>query len=143
MMFRLASWLLSYLFVAKAESKLFIYNELAANIYYVILSIVGYKLWRLDGLGIAFAINYILYLIQVYLISKIKYSFQFNFPFIKSYTLQLMLVIATLVVVLYGDTWFRYVAGCPFLIISMAASFIGLNKKLNLVEIVRNRIGKK
>lgn len=37
MILRFGSWVISFMFVAKAESKLFIKVELAANLYYLIL----------------------------------------------------------------------------------------------------------
>ena len=55
MMLRLAAWVISFLFVAKAESKLFIVNEGLACIYTVLFSIVGFKYWGLQGIGMAFA----------------------------------------------------------------------------------------
>ncbi len=65
MLLRLASWVISYMFVAKAESKLFIVNELLGNAYYLLFSIIGYKYWGLQGIGAAFALNFIVYLLLV------------------------------------------------------------------------------
>lgn len=140
MMFRLAAWLLSYLFVAKAESKLFIYNELAANIYYVGLSVICYNFWGLNGLGIAFALNYVIYFTQVYLISRFRYSFRFTSAFTREYLIQLTFVATTLAVVLLMHSIYSYVVGGIVLLTSATLSIKGLNKRINMVNVIKSKI---
>ena len=48
MMLRLSSWVISFLFVAKAESKLFMINELSANLYYLVFSLIAVSYTHLD-----------------------------------------------------------------------------------------------
>ena len=57
MMFRLVAWCINVLFVAKAESKIFLKLELSANIYYLVFSLVGYHFLGLTGFGMAFAME--------------------------------------------------------------------------------------
>lgn len=142
MMFRLSSWIISYQFVAKAESKLFMINETVTNILYLSMSILGYKIWGLTGLGIAFAANYILYFVQVYVISKIRYGFSFSNTFIKEYLIQLIFVVSALLIVLQLDGWIRYTVGCLVILVSSLLAIRGLDKKIGLLSLVRNLIQK-
>lgn len=142
MMLRLASWVISYLFVAKAESKLFVINELSSNLYYLVFSLIGYKTLGLTGLGIAFALEYIVYFIQCYLITRKRYNFSFSKSFIKSYGIQLLLIIACLIIVLTLNGRQKYIIGSLIIAISCYLGLKGLNEKMELLSFVRQRIKK-
>lgn len=143
MMLRLAAWVISYLFVAKAESKLFLKMELSANAYYLVFSFLGYKFLGLTGLGIAFALEYIVYFLQCYLIARRRYDFRFTSNFIKCYGIQLLLVIVCLVIVVIFSGWLKYTLGCIVIAISCFIGIKGLNQRMNLLGFVKNKIAKK
>ena len=143
MMLRLAAWVISYLFVAKAESKLFLKIELSANAYYLVFSLLGYKFFGLTGLGIAFALEYVVYFFQCYLIARNRYDFRFTTNFIKCYSIQLLLVIACLAIVMIFSGWLKYTLGCIIIAISCFLGVKGLNQRMNLLGFVKNKIAKK
>lgn len=143
MILRLASWVISFLFVAKAESKLFIINELSACIYYVVFSIGGYLLWGLKGLGIAFTLTYSVYFIQVYLIARLRYNFKFSYNFVLCYGIQLILICVCLIIVSTFVNWYKYIFGTIVIIVSILHGITGLNKRMNLKDIIKNRLIKK
>ena len=143
MMLRLAAWVISYLFVAKAESKLFIILELVANSTYLVFSLIGYKVLALTGLGIAFAMQYVVYFLIVYLIARKRYDFRFTANFIKCYGIQLLLVITCLAIVMIFSGWLKYTLGCIVIAISCFLGIKGLNQRMNLLGFVRNKIAKK
>lgn len=143
MMLRLAAWVISYLFVAKAESKLFIILELVANSTYLVFSLIGYKVLALTGLGIAFATQYVVYFLIVYLIARKRYDFRFTANFIKCYGIQLLLVITCLAIVMIFSGWLKYTLGCIVIAISCFLGIKGLNQRMNLLGFVRNKIAKK
>lgn len=143
MMLRLAAWVISFLFVAKAESKLFLKLELSANIYYLVFSLVGYHFWGLTGLGLAFAMEYVVYFIQCYLIARKRYDFRFSNSFIKCYSIQLLLVIACLAIVMVFDGWMKYTFGSAIIALSCYLGIRGLNQRMNLFGFVKNKIARK
>lgn len=143
MMLRLAAWVISYLFVAKAESKLFLKLELSANLYYLLFSLVGYHFFGLTGLGIAFAMEYAVYFIQCYLIARKRYEFRFSNSFIRYYCIQLLLVVTCLAIIMIIDGWMRYTIGGVIIVVSCFLGIKGLNQRMNLLELVRNKIVKK
>lgn len=143
MMLRFGAWIISYLFVAKAESKLFVKVELSANAYYLVFSLLGYKFIGITGLGIAFALEYVVYFLQCYLIARKRYGFRFTSNFIKCYGIQLLLVIACLAIVMIFSGWLKYALGCIVIAISCILGIKGLNQRMNLLEFVKNKIAKK
>ena len=143
MILRLAAWIISYLFVAKAESKLFLKLELSANIFYLVFSLVGYHYIGLMGLGIAFAMEYVVYCLMCYLIARKKYEFKFSNSFIKCYGVQFLLVVACLAVVMVFDGWMKYTFGIVIIAISSYLGLKGLNQRMNLLGFVKNKIARK
>lgn len=140
MMLRLAAWVISFLYVAKAESRLFIKLELSANLTYLIFSLLGYKVLGLTGLGIAFALQYVIYFMQVYFIARKRYEFRFSGTFIRCYVSQLLLVVSCLIIVLVFDGWMKYMFGTVIIILSSYLGLKGLNQRMNLFEFIKNRI---
>lgn len=59
--FKIAAWLMAYLMLAKAMTRLFIITEILFSIIYLILGYVCVDLFGLIGITIAFAINYFVY----------------------------------------------------------------------------------
>src|SRR5690606_14510868 len=73
--FKAVSWAIAFVFLAKGAGKLYFWNELLGSVYTLLISLSGYYYGGLTGLGIAFLVSYILYLIQVFFIAKVKYKF--------------------------------------------------------------------
>lgn len=142
MYLRLASWVISFSFVAKAESKLFMLNEALACSYYVLFSVVGYYLGGLTGVGIAFTLQYLVYLIQVYLIARKRYQFRFSNNFIQTYFCLLIALILCLVIVLSFNGWQKYTFGVLIILLCSGYCLFLLNKKIDLLGAVRNKINK-
>ena len=137
MMFRLASWLVSYMFVAKAESKLFIINELIGNINYVWISLLGYKLGGLTGIGIAFAINYFIYFWQVFLVARYRYEFRLSGDYIKTFLIQLLLVSFCLASIMLFSGFVKYAVSSVFALLSIYFALRGLDHRVGLKHLYR------
>lgn len=142
MMFRFASVLVAHIFLAKSESKLYIINELAVCIYTLVLNVIGYELYGLKGLGLSFAVSYLLYMIQVYLISKKKYEFHYSKQFMKIFSFQLILVSVTLAIYLFMPSPYCYLLGTLLIIVSGIVSLKGLDKRMGLIGFIKSKFGK-
>lgn len=68
--FKMAAWILGYLILAKAMTKIYIITEVLFSISYVLLSYFCISYFKLNGITIAFAINYFIYLIVMVLIFR-------------------------------------------------------------------------
>jgi O-antigen/teichoic acid export membrane protein len=139
MFFKAASWSISFIFLAKGASKLFFWNELITNIYFLALNIAGYKYGGLAGMGISFLLAYGLYLIQVYFVSKIKYDFNFEPAFIKIFLLQLGLAILSFLAGKFvGNPW-EYIVGIVLIACSIWYSWSELDNRMELESIINSK----
>ena len=133
MMFRLLSWLISYQLVAKAESRLFVINEIISGLYSIVLYLLGYYWGGLKGLGITFLIGYFIYFVQLYFVVHKKYNFVFSSEFIKIFLIETLLVFITLLIVSYSRS-FIFIAVIVSLI-GFLYSLYNLNKRICLLRI--------
>ena len=138
MFFKAVSWAIAFMFLSKGSGKIYFWNELIANICLLSLNLLGYHLWGLTGLGISFALAYLIYLIQVYVISKIKFAFQFDRSFIKIFIIQFGLAIMAFVIINILKRPYVYLAGAFLAIGSGWYSIMELEKKMGLLSILRN-----
>jgi O-antigen/teichoic acid export membrane protein len=137
MYFKVASWAIAFILLAKGESKLFFWNELVVNFYMLALNLLGYYLKGLDGLGISFLITYVLYLLQVYYLVKHKYQFRFTSNFYKIFVIQLFLGIVCFCLMKFLSTPWSYIVGILFIFMSSWYSFIELDKRMDLKNILK------
>jgi len=138
MYFKVASWTIGFIFLAKSDSKLFFWNELISNINMLVLNLLGYHYFGLTGLGISFAIAYLLYLVQVYVISKIKYKFSFNKSFWQLFTVQFILGLAAFLTINYLSQPYTYLIGTVLFAISGWISLKELDKRIGIKQVIEN-----
>jgi len=70
---KIASWLLGYLMLAKAMTKVFIYTEVGFSVLFVLLSIYFIDTFGLVGITYAFSLNYFLYLLVMIFIFRKRF----------------------------------------------------------------------
>jgi O-antigen/teichoic acid export membrane protein len=138
MYFKAVSWAIGFIFLAKGASKLFFWSELVASSYMLLFNILGYKYFGLTGMGFSFLISYILVLIQVYFIAKIKYEFSFSSEFYKIFGIQLLLGITCFAITMFVSSFLAYIIGLPFILISTWYSFKELDKRMDLKGVINN-----
>lgn len=139
MMFKLASWIVAFQFIAKKETKIFIINESLLNTYTLGLSLLGYRLGGLAGLGIAFTASNFLYLVQVYMVARKKYNYSFTNAFKRLYIIQYLLIIFTAIMAFFCTTLVIYIAGTVIIVCSCLFSIRELDKRMNILQVIKNR----
>ncbi|HAF30080.1 MAG TPA: O-antigen translocase [Bacteroidales bacterium] len=144
MFFRAISWSISFSFVARGDSRIFFLNELVANVYSISLSVIGYILFGLVGLGMAFLFSYTLYTIQMYLVAKKRFLFSFNADFRAIFIPQIILTFLCFVITkIVGYNAYRYIVGILFVTITLWISYKRLSKMIDIplvIENIKNRI---
>lgn len=143
MLFKAISWPIAYIFIAKGHTKLFFYNELIANIYFLGFKIIGYRIGGLDGVGIAFLLNYFLYFVQVFLIARINYKFSFNREFSRIFTIQFIIGILCFLSVKLLRTPYVYISGSVLILLSSYYSLRELNRRMELIPVLKDKFFKK
>lgn len=141
--FKAASWPIAYLIIAKGDSRTFFLSELTVNVYMLGFNILGY-LWRgLEGLGISYLAGFLLYLIQVFAIVRIKYRFFFLRTFIKITGFQLILGIACFLTSRFLNSPYLYLLGSVIILMSAYFSFRELDRRLGLKALLVEKLRKK
>jgi len=140
--FKAISWPISYIFIAKGHTRLFFFSELIANLYFLLLNIIGYTYGGLDGLGISFIVNFFLYFVQVFVIAKVKYDFFYNKEFFKIFTIQFITGILCFINVKLLVSPLVYIIGSIMIIFSVIYSLKELNKRMDLKSLLTERFVK-
>jgi PST family polysaccharide transporter len=68
--FKAISWTIGFLIIAKGLGKHFLWNELISNSYMLLIQIISFKYFYLDGLAKGYLIGTVLHLIQILLYSR-------------------------------------------------------------------------
>lgn len=143
MFFKAVSWAIGFILLAKGVGKIFFWNELISNIYLLGLNILGYRFLGLKGLGISFMISYILYLIQVFVLSKIKYEFSFDKAFVQIFLFQFLLALSSLITIYILSKPYRYIVGAVLIVVSVWYSIKQLDSRLDLKVLLTSYIKRK
>lgn len=72
--FKMAAWLFGYIIIAKSMTKLYIISEVFFTISYIILGYLCVSTFGFQGISIAFALNYLMFLILMLVVFK-KYLY--------------------------------------------------------------------
>lgn len=129
------SWGISFIFLAKSDVKLFLFNELGINCITLPSYLLGYYFYDLAGVGYAYTFNYIIYFLWVGIIAYKKYQIRYNNKFWKLFVLLLFV----LLIFPIGKLFFNVnnTIGIILIIIVGFYSLYELNKRLYLIEILK------
>lgn len=100
MLFKSATYPVGLLSFAKGDKKLFFWFEAVINnVIYFTLTYFFYQQWGLNGAGVAFLLNYILYFFVVINIAKKRYFCYLSQDYYKIFAVSLMLIFLAFVLV--------------------------------------------
>ncbi len=141
MFIRTMTYPISYLPLARGDSKVFIFQEAVYDIMYIIFIIVGYKLYGLSGVGATIAITYFIEWVVVSIIAFIKYKFVFSKELVRCFLLQLPIFLLMVIVTqTANDSTTYWIIGILVIILSAVLSFYLLSKRLSLVKHLMGRV---
>lgn len=139
--FKAITWSIGFVFLAKGSSKLFFWNEVMANIYFLSFNLIGYHIWGLKGLGLSFLSVYLIYTFQIFMVSKVKFGFSFNRNLIRIFCIQFGLALLCFSSVNLLSKTLSYIVGTIIIIISTVFSFKELDKRIELSTMIRKKLG--
>lgn len=137
MLFKAVAWAVAFIFLAKGASKIFFWSEVVANVYILVLNVLGYYYYGLTGLGISFLVAYILYLLQNYFIAKLKFAFTFKREMFIIFFVQFSLALLAFLTALIWKGKIAYITGCLVFLISFIYSFTELDKRLGIGSFIK------
>ena len=141
-LFKALAWSLSFSILAKGDIKVFFWNEVTAITYGFGINVGGYYLYGLTGLGISMFVRYIIYFLQLWVITGKRYEFSFDPVILKvviilSVSLGMALVLRTLT-----PEMVSYPLGILLLAAVSCYSFFELDKRIALKDMLKNMFGK-
>lgn len=142
-LFKAPSWCCSYAILAKGDFTVFFWTEVASMVVMLALNIILYALLGLDGLGIAYIVLYIYYLIQEWIVCTKRYGISLDKGVIKTYLPHFILCGACLLTVFVCQNMVvRYSLGSLLIGFDLLISYKDLNSKVNIREWLLSRKNK-
>lgn len=136
-LFKAISWAISYQFIAKQDMKSFLVCEVAGNAITLVSSILGYQLYGLNGLGVAFVVSYVFFTALVFYVSYHNYQFSFSSGFFKLISKGLIFVLLTFAVFMMSNPWIVYPIASVILILSGIMAYNEFNKRMELTALLK------
>ena len=136
-------WAVSYTLLAKAQPLHFFLNELFTTLWSLPIKLFCYKYWGLTGFGMATMICYILYLVQVLIVTKKIFGMKYENSLWSLFILLCIPVGGTIAVKLLFSESLGGGMGVIILLIVSVFVFYRLNKKMDLKPIIVKKLRKK
>ena len=137
MLFRAVSWSMGFILIAKGDSKIFIKTSFFFNALFLGMNILAFHFWGLDGLGISFALYYLLHLIILKVITLKIYNFYFDKDFYKIFISSSILCLSVLIVNHFELTLLSIFVLIILGITSILFSIFHLNKKVDFIKVFK------
>ena len=129
-------WVMGFVLIAKGDNKLFLGTETIGSIYTLGLNVLFYHFYGLKGLGISMFLSYLVSVIMMSIVLKLKYDFQFTKNFMGIVILFFILLIAALWGILQLGFPYAYFTGSLVTLLSIGFAIFGLNRRLDLLGLL-------
>lgn len=141
MLFKAATYSIGYIAFAKGDKKVFfLFDGLCGNISTLILNVVAYNFWGLNGLGMSFLLNFLIFFIATYLLTKSRYDFSFSKSFYRVFIFFVVICVFTFIMTFIIHSIWMYVFGFLLFVISSIFSIIEIDKRIGLKTILIARL---
>lgn len=143
MLFKAVSWSMGYIIIAKGDSKIFIKTAIGFNFISLILNILGYHFYGLEGLGISFLIYYMIHFFVLKIITKKRYNFYFENDFFRVYIICIIICGVTFLLRYVQNIILQYILMAIFIVLSISFALFKLNQKMELITFFKSGCSKK
>lgn len=133
---------MAYLILAKGDRWQYFKQELLGDVLNVTLTLFLYRRFGLEGIGLAYIINYMIYGVYVYYMVRTKYKFAFYKECLKLIQINGSLaVLGGLIVIFVEENW-STVLLLVLLVLSVFFSYIELNKRVSISNYIKTKLSK-
>jgi O-antigen/teichoic acid export membrane protein len=143
MLFRAVSWSMGYILIAKGDSDMFIKTAFGFNVISLLLNVVGYHFYGLEGLGVSFFVYYLIHFFGLKEITKKRYGFYFDSDFYRIYGICFLMCVATFLLRYISIPIVKYSLMSIMVLISTIFVLFQMNKKMELRGVFNAIIKKK
>ena len=132
---------LDYICLAKGDKTYYFCMEgIWANVKMLVIFIGGYRLWGLIGLGYAAVLNAVVDIIVSTVLVRWRYNIVYGGRMLLMSAFLILLASSTMLASLVGEGWISYVVSSALVAVIIAYSLVQLNKRISIVDAVRNRL---
>lgn len=139
--FKIISWPLAFILLAKNKGKLFLISEVIFYASYLSAAYLLYSTYSINAFGIAYLVAYIIYLLTVFVMAKYLTKFEWTPEITSIISISLAFIIVSFIGLMYFDK-LGLLLGIVLLFASTFYSYIKLNKVFT-IEDLKNWINKK
>ncbi|MGV3696162.1 O-antigen translocase [Flavobacterium sp.] len=140
MLIKAVSWSMGYILIAKGDSRVFVKTSIGFNSLFLVINILGYYFYGLEGLGVTFLINYLIHFFVLKMIVAKKYDFSFDAEFYRLFFYCLAICTAAFLSTYISLKLAKYAIMFGLILISGLFSLSELNKRINLKDFISGRI---
>ncbi len=136
MVFKAVSWSIGYVIIAKGDSKLFTKTAIGFNAILLVLNIIGYYYWGLEGIGISLLVYFIIHYLGVRIITYYRYGFKMKAGFNVVFLMCLLFCVAAFAATYINGLGFKYGVLVVLIVISSLYSFRLLDNKIGFRSLI-------
>lgn len=134
------AWALSHTLLAKAKPSLFFMNELIAALWSLPIRILCYKWWGLTGFGIATVLVYIVYLLQIIVVTKKIFKISYEKSVWRLFAFLNLIIFGAVLIKLTLPVIWGYIGGSLIFLMVGLYVFVKLDKKMDLKTIIASKV---
>lgn len=136
MLFRLVSWSMGYIIIAKGDSKVFIKTAIGFNSLQLLLGVLGYTYGGLEGLGFSYLIHFMIHFFSIKLITKYRYDFYFEKGFFRIFMIAIILCTLSFLFTYIQNEALKYILMVILIITSLIFSYKYLDEKMDIKKLI-------
>lgn len=130
------AWAMAAVIVAKGDYRAKLYTEVISQLVFIGVSLAGYLVAGMVGLGFAFLVSKLFDLLLIAIISRRRYDFRFNRSFsILALSMLACCVLAAVISILVKGP-LVYIAGAGLVLLALTLSLYELNKRIDIRDIL-------
>ena len=129
----------SYLTLAKGDSRAFMLLEFISAVIFVSAAVFLYKYYALMGLGLSLAISGVFDLLIIGVFANRKYGFKYTLRTFKTAALLLPLLLIMVLLFYYERNIYTWLTGSVLTLIICSASLYYLNRRTSFINSIRTK----
>ena len=135
-LFKTLSFSMGYVILAKGDSKLFIKTAVFFNTLMLVLNILGYHFFGLEGLGISFLLYYMIHFFGIKIITAKHYKLRMDKTVMSVFMVLFGLSVAAFLSTYIHNEIFKYALCVMILLVSLVYSYRQLDKRVNFKSFI-------
>ena len=142
MVFKATSFTLGYVILAKNDSKVFLKTSVIFNLLFLTMTVIGYKYFGLEGIGIAYFLYYIIHFISLKIIVNFKYKLTLDSSYYKVLLVSFILCLLAFMVNYIPNLTIKYSLFFVILTITLIFVYKQIHKLIDLNSLFKRFLNK-